>query len=454
MQPFSNGPPFNPLQRQALDFIGEKRAAILFMAPGAGKTRVFLETIYCTEGRTLVVAPKTVCLTVWPNENRKWGYNFPMRFLHGKHKHLNELPRVSLINYEALEWLAEALENDPGPFPWAQIIFDELSKMKNVSTKRWRAIAPWLSRFKYRLGGTGTPVGNHLLDIYGEVAAIDLGERLGHGRKGVEGFDRFKRRWFYESEYSYDITPLDGAEDEIMDTIRGVALAIDIDQIEGMPEISHIRHDITLPEAARRYYEELHKQNAVEDLGILAVNAAVVSGKSRQIASGAVYDAAGELRSLHTAKAGKLRLLIDELQGSPALVFFEFRHDLEAIRKALGNVPAIYGGTPARQVPLLVRQWNDGKLPVLALNAASAAYGLNMQEGPGRTLIWFTVPWSGELVNQGIARIWRQGQQRHVRCHYLLVTNTEDERVYDVVTAKGALHGRIMAGLTREASAA
>jgi SNF2 family DNA or RNA helicase len=423
----------------------------LFAAPGAGKTRVFLETIDCTEGRTLVVAPKTVCLSVWPHENRKWGYNFPMLFLHGKHKNLADLPRVSLINYEALDWLADALEiceRTGVPFPWTQVIFDELSKMKNVSTKRWRAMEPWLPRFKYRLGGTGTPTGNHLLDIYGEVAAVDLGERLGQKRSGVDGFGRFKRRWFYESEYSYDITPLDGAEAEIMGAIRDVALAIDIDQIEGMPEISHIKHDIELPDAARAYYVELHRQSAVEDLDVLAVNAAVVSGKSRQIASGAVYDAKGELRALHTAKADKLKTLVEELQGGPALVFFEFRHDLDAIRKALGDVPAIYGGTPARQVPLLVRQWNEGKLPVLALNAASAAYGLNMQEGPGRTMIWFTVPWSGEIVNQGIARIWRQGQRRHVMCHYLLVTDTEDERVYEVVTAKGELHSRVMEGLS------
>lgn len=444
--------PFTRLQEQALDFIGDKPAAVLFAAPGAGKTRIFLEAIACTEGRTLVVAPKTVCLSTWPAENAKWGYDFPMRFLHGKQKTLTGNERVSLINYEALEWLAGALKKHMGngwPFPWAQVVFDELSKLKSVHTKRWRALEPWLPHFKYRLGGTGTPVGNHLLDIYGEVAAVDLGERLGQGKRGVDGYQRFRRRWFYESEYSYEVTPLDGAESEIMEAIRDVALSIDIDQIEGMPEISHIRHDIVLPEPARRYYEELHRQNAVDEIGVQAANAAVVSGKSRQIASGAVYDAASELRALHTSKADRLKGLVDELQGSPALVFFEFRHELDMIRETLGSkVPAIYGGTPSRQVPRLVDQWNRGELPVLALHPRSAAYGLNMQSGPGRTVIWLTVPWSGELINQGIARVWRQGQEHKVIVHYLIVTDTEDERVYEVVQSKAELHDRVMAGLT------
>jgi len=48
-----------------------------------GKTRADLEVINESQGRVLVLAPKLVCMSTWPAENKKWGYNFPMRFLHG-----------------------------------------------------------------------------------------------------------------------------------------------------------------------------------------------------------------------------------------------------------------------------------------------------------------------------------------------------------------------------------
>lgn len=443
---------FNKSQKRALSWMADRQGSAIFMPPGFGKTRAWLEHISRSAGHVLVVAPKVVCMDTWPRESVKWGYDFEMRFLHGTKKTLDRLPHVSLINYEGLPWLAGALEaHDHKRFPFELVVFDELSKMKDVTTQRWKAMAPWLERFPQSTGGTGTPVGNHLKDLYGEVSAVDLGASLGVSRNPdaakayKEGYERFLRRWFEEDEYTHAITPTWDAEEEIMDAIADVAISFDINDLD-MPPLKFVRHDLHLPADVRKQYEELQKSNLVQDLDVYAMNAAVKSGKKRQFASGAVYNMKRELVQLHNVKADHLRTLVGELQGSPLMIFFEYVHDYAKICEVLGPVPAIYGGTPAREVPRLVKQWNDGKLPALALHPRSAAYGLNMQDS-GHHIVFWTLPWSLELVKQGIGRLWRQGQRNKVFVHSLVVVDTEDERVWDRVQEKDGTHQRIMDGL-------
>ena len=409
------------------------------MPPGMGKTRAWLELIHETDEPTLVIAPKLVCLDVWPRENRKWGYDFGMRFLHGKGKHLRRLPQITLINYDGIPWLVEQLRYAK-TMPFKQVIFDEVSKMKNPESKR---VGKWLDiagRIHYKNGGTGTPVGAHLIDLFGEMLVCDGGRTLG------KDFARFKRSYFFECGESRKLEPYSDAEDDIIDMISNTAISFDINDLN-MPPIKHIPHYLDLPEDARDAYEEMHTEGAVEELDLLAINAAVKSSKLRQMTGGGVIDMNGSRRKLHNAKAEHLRDILDEHNGRPVMVFFEFLSDFQTICSVLKyEPPALYGKTKARDAHKIIKRWNDGKVPVLALHPRSAAYGLNLQDS-GHVIVWYTTPWSFEMVNQGIARLWRQGQQNKVLVYYLLVEGTEDERVYERVGEREATHNRVMEAL-------
>jgi SNF2 family DNA or RNA helicase len=49
-----------------------------------------------------------------------------------------------------------------------------------------------------------------------------------------------------------------------------------------------------------------------------------------------------------------------------------------------------------------------------------------MQYGPGHDLAFFDMFWSGELYQQIIKRLARQGQKKVVRVHHLLTQETHD----------------------------
>lgn len=432
-------PPLSKNQNAAINFALERNNSAWFMPPGMGKTRSWLELIGDTDGHTLVVAPKLVCIDVWPRENRKWGYDYGMRFLHGKNRHLRSLQQVSLINYDALPWLVDKISG-MRTLPFKQIIFDEVSKMKNPSSKRVEEYLKIAGRIAYKSSGTGTPVGAHLQDLFGEMLVTDGGRSLG------QDFERFRRQYFSYNEYSRKLEPYSDSVDRILDRIADRAISFDINDLD-MPPIKHIPVYLDLPEDARRAYEEMHENSAVEDMDLYAVNAAVKSGKLRQMASGGVIDMHGGRKKLHTAKAEHLKEILEEHDGRPVLVFFEFISDYITICDVLKKeVPALYGKTKSRDAANIIKRWNEGRLPVLAVHPRSAAYGLNLQDS-GHVLVFYTLPWSFEMVNQGIARLWRQGQQNKVLVHYLLVEDTEDERVFERVEERAQMHDEVMKGL-------
>ena len=66
-----------------------------------------------------------------------------------------------------------------------------------------------------------------------------------------------------------------------------------------------------------------------------------------------------------------------------------------------------------------VRDWNAGKVPIMALHPAAAGHGLNLQKG-GSQMIWYGMTWSPELYEQTIARYSPAGPERHCFVHRIL----------------------------------
>ena len=113
--------------------------------------------------------------------------------------------------------------------------------------------------------------------------------------------------------------------------------------------------------------------------------------------------------------------LIESLKGHNILLFYSFQHDKERIMKEFPQ---------CRELKIVQDQkdWNDGKIELLLAHPASAAYGLNLQDG-GNHMIWFGLNWSLELYQQALKRLHRQGQKQKVIVHQLLVKGKRDEDV-------------------------
>ena len=114
------------------------------------------------------------------------------------------------------------------------------------------------------------------------------------------------------------------------------------------------------------------------------------------------------------------------------MIFYNFQHDLERIQRALTKLKLNVGVLKDSKD---IAKWNNRELDILLAHPASAAYGLNLQDG-GHHIVWFGLNWSLELYQQANARLYRQGQKDTVFIHNLITADCRDEDVIDALENK------------------
>ena len=213
-----------------------------------------------------------------------------------------------------------------------------------------------------------------------------------------------------------------------------------------LPDVVDNIVSVELDAKARKQYEELEKQmilelNSLEEITV--ANAAALSNKLLQLSNGAVYDEKRDVHEIHKCKIERFMELVEELNGKSALVFYSFKHDLDRMKSALAK-----SGLRVRELKTVQdeKDWNSGKIDILLAHPASAAYGLNLQDG-GNHVIWFGLNWSLELYQQANKRLHRQGQKEKVIIHHLVCSNTRDEDVMKALQSKGDIQEELLQSL-------
>lgn len=382
----------------------------------------------------LVVAPLRVCYTAWPQEVRKWKdfQHLSVGILHGKNKNdvLREKHDVYVVNYEGLKWLFEELVKFK-KMPFDMLVVDESSKFKHTNTERFKLIRPWLRLFARRVILTGSPAARNLLDLFGQCFVMDSGQTLGRY------VTHFRNEFFYPTGFGgYTYKPKDGAKEQIYARLAPrVYYAHDEDWL-ALPSLIEKDVEVELPPKARAAYDQMENALflAFKNGQVTAANAAVASMKCRQLANGGVYLDGQEKRweHLHEAKTEAVIELVEELSGQPALVTYEFRHDLErlkrALKKVLGEEPPHIGkgGVAPGKMGDLIKAWTYGDLPVVIVNEQSMAHGVDGLQEAGRAVIWHSLTYNYENYDQLIRRLRRSGQTERVLVAHIIAQRTVD----------------------------
>lgn len=424
----------------------------LFLDMGLGKTVITLTAINELKyhrfavRKALVIAPKKVAEATWSKEAGKWDHLENLRVvtvLGSRQQRLRALDTaadVYVINRENVQWIVELYRN---AWPFDMVVIDELSSFKSHKAKRFKALTWVRKSIKRIVGLTGTPAPNGLLDLWAEVYLLDEGARLG------KRITQYRERYFDPGQRSremvYSYVPKPGADKAIHKAISDICISMSADDYLQLPEcVMDIRPVALTPKAVKEYVE-FEKNLLVEVDGetLDAGSAAVLSGKLLQMANGAVYNDRKETVEVHGCKLEAFMETIEALNGANALVFYNFKHDLVRLRKVLEKTEL---AVRELKTPQDEEDWNAGKIDILLAHPASAAYGLNLQDG-GNHIIWFGLSWSLELYQQANKRLHRQGQKKTVFIHHLVTEGTRDEDVMAALEAKGDTQKSLMDSL-------
>ena len=442
-------------QREAMAWLYSHARTALWMPMGGGKTvstLTALDALELVDGAypALVLAPKRVAITTWPDEVAKWAHLQHLRVVvvtgtpRQREVALATPADIYTMAYDNLSWLCDTLGER---WPFITVVADELTRLKSFRIRQGSKRAGALgkvahSRVRRFIGLTGTPGANGLKDLWGQTWFLDKGERLGRT------FSAFEQRWFRTGYDGFSLQPLPHAQEEIQALLRDICLTV-----TGLPVDEPIRNAIyvDLPPSVRRLYDDMEAEMFAEigANGVEAANAAVRTQKCLQIANGAIYtDDEGHWEPVHEAKLEALESVIEEANGAPVLVAYNFKHDLERLRRRIPKARVLDAD------PDTIRQWNAGKIPVLFAHPASAGHGLNLADG-GNILAFFGLNWSLEEHMQIIERIgpMRQKQagfDRPVIVHYIMARNTVDDMVFDRLQSKKTVQQILLDAMRRQ----
>ena len=438
-------------QVRAINRILNQNKVGLFLDMGLGKTVITLtaiqELIYdrFEVSRVLVIAPKRVADDTWSREHEKWDHLHSLRIskVIGTYKQreeaLSEDADIYVMGRDNTTWLVELLQNRKQGWPFDMVVIDELSSFKNPQAKRFRALRKAMPCVSRVVGLTGTPSPNGLMDLWSEIYLLDQGARLGRTLSLYR--DNYFRPGQRNGYVVYKWEPRKGAREEIEKQISDICISMSASDYLQLPERIDNVVPVKLDPEEYRHYRMMEQDQLLhmgDDETVVALTAAAVMNKLLQIANGCVYSEYKAPVKIHEKKLDALEELIDTAQ-EPVLVFYSFRHGVDAIKKRIPAAHELSG-------PDDIRRWNNGEIPVLLAHPASAGYGLNLQAG-GHVIIWYGLTWSLELYQQANARLYRQGQYKPVIIHYLVSEGTVDEDVMAALKRKDTSQAALLAAL-------
>ena len=439
-----------PYQDDAADFLYEHDRAMILAPVGAGKTAITLTAMRdaINDGvvkRFLVLAPKRVCTDVWPVEAPKWAPTLKLRVAVGTPRErqaaLLSDADVIVTNYDNLQWLSEQ------KLDFDAVVFDELTKLKNPSGKRFKALATVIDKMRIRWGLTGSFTSNGLEDVFGQCKIVDQ-SLLGRS-KGA-----FMQQYFILMNPQFgQWMPRPGSLPKVMERIKPATYVLEPGEYKDKLPPCHVvemRCDMPMEE-----YNTMKRDFVVQfpDATAIAANAAVVTGKLQQMASGFVYDTStianastpGRFDTKQTAiwfskhKFDLLDELLEENQRANTLVFYNFKEELAELQRRYSHAETL-------DAPNAIQRWNDKKIELLLAHPKSAQFGLNLQHG-GNIVVFLSLPWSLTDFEQAVGRLHRSGQTKEVWCYVIMANKTIDEKIWAALHDKRTISNIAMEAL-------
>lgn len=436
-----------------LNFLRElETGGILADDMGLGKTIQTLCQLLIEkrEGRlaypALIVCPTSV-LPNWLNEAKKFTPDLKVLALHGSNRQINF---DAIYEHDIVVTTYPLIHRDSAYLAqrfWHVVVLDEAQFIRNPDTLS--AQAAFSLNANYRICLTGTPVENHLGDLWSQFHFLMPGY-LGDQKH----FQKYFRQPIEKSKNSQRLRSLS-------QRIRPFMLRRTKSEVaHELPEKTVIEENVQLQGAQRDLYETVRvtMQKRVKE------EIALKGFKRSQIV---ILEALLRLRQAccdprllgskfshkakESAKLSRLMEMVRELveENRKMLIFSQFTSMLDLIADELNRNKIEYveirGDTKDRATP--VEKFQNGNVPVFLLSLKAGGTGLNLTAAD--TVIHFDPWWNPAVENQATDRAHRIGQKKPVFVYKLIAEGTIEKKMLALQERKRAL----AEGIFDEASA-
>ncbi|MEM6561015.1 MAG: DEAD/DEAH box helicase, partial [Planctomycetota bacterium] len=395
---------------------------------------------------TLLFAPTSV-VGNWHRELQRFAPTLKVHVHQGPDRHHGDAfveavhgMDVVLTSYA----LAHRDIEDLNRVQWHRIALDEAQKIKNPAAAGSKAIRSL--RAPHRVALTGTPIENHLTELW---SIMDM---LNPGLLGTR--TEFRQRFGASVEKQKDAA----AADRLRKLIRPFVLRrqkTDPEIAASLPEKMEMKTFCPLTGEQAAIYQKLtgdmlgqiDNAQGIRRRGLILA----ILTRLKQVCdhpSLVLKDGDGKLE-----RSGKCERLIDMLEevrdeNESALVFTQYREMgdmlVPLLEQKLGvKVHFLHGGTPQPKREEMVIEFQKAEQPqVFLLSLRAGGLGLNLTAASH--VFHFDRWWNPAVENQATDRAHRIGQTKTVQVHKFITLGTVEERIDKLLDDKRQLAENIV----------
>ncbi len=421
---------------------------------GLGKTVQWLayllhrRALHAQDLRPVLLVCPTSVIGNWEREMARFAPGVPLVRHYGADRIQNADDFQAAVSGKVVLTSYSLLRRD---LPWLQdieyavVTLDEAQFIKNSVSATARAARAL--RASERIALTGTPVENHLTELWSIMEFLNpglLGKRETFRREIAIPVERY------------------GREDVALRLRRTVAPFI-LRRVKTDPKVIS---DLPDKQESKVFCSLTHEQASLYQS---AVNESLLDIESADgiARRGRVLALLTALKQIcnHPAhylreqgplvgRSGKLDRLLEMVEqvlaeGDRALIFTQYREMGERLAQALSrlqgmNVPFLHGGVSRASREEMVRRFQEdahtSKLLVISLKAGGT--GLNLTAATA--VFHFDRWWNPAVEDQATDRAYRIGQQRNVQVYKLLCAGTVEEKIDQMLEGKRDLAARVV----------
>lgn len=447
-------------QQEAVDWARERRAALLHMGMGTGKSRCALEVISARGHRlVLVCCPKAV-IPAWSKQASLWLPGYRVCLLNqatGEKKAAalrdalaTKTPLIVVVNYESAYRL-EAIEKAA----WDCLVYDEVHRLKAPSgvTSRWaRKLGKRLPDAQ-RIGLSGTMISHSPLDAWAIWNCIESPYLVTFPIT----YTQFKGRFAVTNPRIPGMVVAWRNLDQLNRLVAETTFHRRSEDVLDLPEIMHHRVPVELAPAEARLYHEIEEDFCAEfEQGeVTPGNVLTQLLRLLEICGGHVHADGQRTASRLADRPSKAAVLADLLEDlpprEPVVVFCRFKADVVAAMEECRKQGRTAGELSGSRNELAA--WQAGETDVLVANIASGGIGVDLTRAAYG--VFYSLGHSLADYLQAIARLHRPGQERTTHFYSLVATVggklSVDGEVYEALERRQEVIDAIVGSRRRHA---
>lgn len=454
-----------PYQRVDVKFLMLNERALLANEPGLGKTGVlirFLQVLKLTGKEpfpAVVICPNSLKFAVWQRELAAWAPEFSVQVVDGsagkRRKQLTSKADIVIINWDSIRLHSrlaaygsinltdvERLEKELNELRPRAVFMDEAHRLKSPQTAWTRAAWAIAHQARYRVAATGTPVTDHVGDMWS----------LGHALEPTwfPAKTKYMNRYAQVSLNFFGGAEVVGVNPHTKDELFAILdpLTRRVPKLLALPQLPpklppQYRHTPMSTKQQKAYDQMRADMLALLDGGLLiAGDDRVKFLRLMQFASAAAEITEDDQVKLTmpSTKVDDMVDLLEEMGEAPLVVAAVSRQLIELAGKKLEQLKITHGYVTGAQTPaerrVAVDSFQAGRIRVILLTLGAGAEGITLTRAD--TMLFLQEDFSEVVNRQAQDRVHRIGSEIHesIRIIKQITPNSVEERKLELLEGK------------------